>query len=141
MGISMGHPMFTPARWMQFVDGENLTISAQKLLWSSRFRLVEGPRFKQDCFFWPGAEVRLLGHPQDSEPRPIRSYFYTTCVGSEQILSDVSQALWSLGFEPHVFKKDKQTRKTKGVDIALTKDMLSHAFRGNYDVARLIAGD
>jgi uncharacterized LabA/DUF88 family protein len=41
----------------------------------------------------------------------------------------------------NVFKKDKQGRKTKGVDITLTRDMLSHAFRGNYDVARLIAGD
>ena len=32
-------------------------------------------------------------------------------------------------------------RPSKGVDIALTCDMLSHASHDNYDVAVLIAGD
>jgi uncharacterized LabA/DUF88 family protein len=126
---------------MQFVDGENLTISAQKLIKLSGRRLIAGSTFREDCFFWPGTQVRSLGSPENSEPRSIRSYYYTTCVGSEEVRDAVRQQLWTIGFEPHVFKKDKQTRKTKGVDIALTKDMLSHAFRGNYEVVRLIAGD
>jgi uncharacterized LabA/DUF88 family protein len=29
----------------------------------------------------------------------------------------------------------------KGVDVSLTTQMLSHAYRGNYDVAYLLAGD
>ena len=33
------------------------------------------------------------------------------------------------------------TRRSKGVDIILTKDMLSHAFPGNFDAALLVAGD
>ncbi len=49
--------------------------------------------------------------------------------------------LWTCGFEPHVFKKNAANQKTKGVDIQLTNDMLSHAFRDNYDSAVLIAGD
>lgn len=40
-----------------------------------------------------------------------------------------------------MFKKVRKEDKAKGVDIALTIDMLSHAFMGNYDTAMLIAGD
>jgi uncharacterized LabA/DUF88 family protein len=46
-----------------------------------------------------------------------------------------------LGFNPVVFKREAGQSKAKGVDIALTKDMLSHAFRNNYQVAVLVAGD
>ena len=46
-----------------------------------------------------------------------------------------------MGFDPNVFKKTRKEQKAKGVDIALTKDMLSHAFLGNYNVAVLVAGD
>jgi uncharacterized LabA/DUF88 family protein len=57
------------------------------------------------------------------------------------LLRNVREQLRRLGFDPNVFKKPKQTQKAKGVDIALTKDMLSHAFRGNYETAALVAGD
>jgi uncharacterized LabA/DUF88 family protein len=40
-----------------------------------------------------------------------------------------------------VFKKVRAEEKAKGVDIALAKDFLSHAFLHNYDVAVLVAGD
>jgi uncharacterized LabA/DUF88 family protein len=53
----------------------------------------------------------------------------------------VRKALWDLGFHPEAFKKTKGQEKAKGVDIALSKDLLSHAFLGNYDVAVLVAGD
>lgn len=47
----------------------------------------------------------------------------------------------ALGFDPQVFKKSSNSPKSKGVDIALTKDMLSHAFQDHYTDALLIAGD
>jgi hypothetical protein len=47
--------------------------------------------------------------------------------------------LWELGFSPEVFKKDKQTDKANGVDLSLTKDMLSHAFMNHYDAAVLVS--
>jgi uncharacterized LabA/DUF88 family protein len=40
-----------------------------------------------------------------------------------------------------VFKRDAQTKRSKGVDIALAKDFLCNAFFNNYDVAVLYAGD
>ena len=46
-----------------------------------------------------------------------------------------------MGFDPQVFKKNARTTKSKGVDVTLTKDVLSHAFLNNYDQAVLIAGD
>jgi uncharacterized LabA/DUF88 family protein len=49
-------------------------------------------------------------------------------------------ALWNLGFTPVVFRKAKGSR-SKGVDITLTKDMLTHAFHDHYDVAVLVTGD
>jgi len=71
----------------------------------------------------------------------VRAYYYTSLMGDEARLTEIRQALWSLGFQPEVFKKQKKEEKAKGVDIALAKDFLSHAFLGNYDVAVLIAGD
>jgi len=52
----------------------------------------------------------------------------------------VREQLRAIGFSAVLVKTEKQ-RHAKGVDIALTTDMLSHAFRDNYDVAVLIAGD
>jgi len=45
-----------------------------------------------------------------------------------------------LDFDPQVFKKTSQAR-SKGIDITLTKDMLSHAFLDHYQDAVLVAGD
>ena len=40
-------------------------------------------------------------------------------------------------FPPEVFKRKREGEKAKGVDIALSKDLLSHAYLDNYDVAVL----
>lgn len=58
-------------------------------------------------------------------------------------MEQITQArtnLRDLGFHPEVFRKEKG-RRSKGVDITLAKDTLSHAFFGNYDVTVLLAGD
>jgi uncharacterized LabA/DUF88 family protein len=71
----------------------------------------------------------------------IRSYYYTSVKGDDTAAMSVKRALRELGFHPEVFKKTREEDKAKGVDIALAKDFLSHAFLDNYDVALLIAGD
>jgi uncharacterized LabA/DUF88 family protein len=141
MASSSGLP--PPPRWMQFIDGENLTITCQKLIEASGRRLKESALHKRNCFVWPAffpyssPDVR----PIYIQGFPIRTYYYTSCVGSEEVLEDVRLKLWTIGFEPRVFKKAKQSQKTKAVDIALCTDMLSHAFRGNFEGAQLFAGD
>jgi uncharacterized LabA/DUF88 family protein len=71
----------------------------------------------------------------------IRANYYTSLTGNDLKILSVKQALRALGFHPEVFKKVRREEKAKGVDIALVKDFLSHAFLDNYDVAVLVAGD
>jgi uncharacterized LabA/DUF88 family protein len=46
-----------------------------------------------------------------------------------------------LGFTPEVFKKSSKGQKTKGVDLTIARDLLSHAFHDHYNAAVLVAGD
>ena len=134
-------------RWMLFVDGENFTLRAQKIAENNALELVEGPNFMRDIFVWlPGlrpttAITNTESTPMQVQHHAIRAYYYTSVMGSDDKVQAVRNALWSLGFQPQVFKKSRKDEKAKGVDIALTKDLLSHAFLDNYDVAVLFSGD
>lgn len=142
-------PVYTGAQnieytWMAFIDGENLTIRAQNVAAKSGVQLIEGRDYKKDCFVWlPGVHAtgRIASAPIQLQTYALRAYYYTSLVGDTPLLDDIAQSLWQLGFNPQVFKRDADQRKAKGVDIALTKDMLSHAFLGHYEVAVLVAGD
>ena len=70
-----------------------------------------------------------------------RVNYYTTVSGDDPKIASVKEALWRLHFAPHVFKKGKREAKAKGVDIALTRDMLVGAFMGHYETAVLVSGD
>ena len=130
---------------MCFVDGENVTIRGQAFAASCGLPLVEGPHFRKDTYLWlPGftaLSALLYGNQYGSSSIPVRQYYYTSQVGDEPALVATREALRALGFDPQVFKKLSKSAKAKGVDLALAKDLLSHAFRGNYDVAFLFAGD
>ena len=134
---------YVPRRWMLFVDGENLTIQAQALL---KGRAIEFPTesdyYRRDCFVWPWETAAKTSYSSlFNEPLPARSFYYTSLFGDDNLIRLVKEQLWALEFEPHVFKKVRREERAKGVDIGLTKDMLSHAFRGNYEMAQLFAGD
>ena len=106
--------------------------------------MKSGEFYHTDVFVWvPGySGTRVIpGLGERLTKNALRSYYYTSVVGDERKIESVRESLWNLNFSPEVFKKDRQQEKAKGVDIALTKDLLSHAFRDNYDVAVLIAGD
>ena len=135
---------------MAFVDGENLTFRGQAVATEGQITLAEGDSFRRDCFVWipdvrPETLVEHVGWYQGAYgiqvPTFIRASYYTSVSGDEPLIKDVKEKLRTIGFDPYVFKKTKQELKAKGVDIAMSKDMLSHAFLGNYDVAFLFAGD
>jgi hypothetical protein len=134
-------------RWMLFVDGENFTIRGQQFAHDKGVSLEEGSEYCHNVFLWmPGVKptaalTNTWGAPLLVQPQAIRSYYYTSVTGDEPRVRSVRKALRSLGFHPEVFKKLKKSEKAKGVDIALSKDFLSHAFLNNYDVALLLAGD
>ena len=133
-------------RWMMFVDGENFMYRGLAVAKEAGLRLPSCDYYRPDAFLWiPGTNPveaftgdsrELLLHPQS-----IRSHYYTSVVGDDAARVEVRRILRGIDFDPHVFKKPRQDAKSKGVDIALTTDVLSHAFMGNYDVAVIIAGD
>ena len=134
-------------RWMMFVDGENLTIRAQKWAQDKGVQLQEGPYYMRDVLVWlpeNEATTRLLHRedgPEELQLLGVRAYYYTSTIGDENKIRSIREALWTIGFQPEVFKKPRKQYKTKGVDIALTTDLLGNAYRDNYDAAVLVAGD
>jgi uncharacterized LabA/DUF88 family protein len=146
---------------MLFVDGENLTLEAQKVPQRlPKLKLTEGPYYSKDTFVWmperlatqnlltpessdPSIPIQTISSREPNVPlhaHAIRAHYYTTCSGDDEKVNFIRNRLWEIGFTPHVFWK-KQGTKSKGVDIALTTDLLSNAYRDNYDVAVLCAGD
>jgi len=121
---------------MLFVDGENFTIRAQELAKQKGLKLGADPaNYLQDVFVWHTRTFPI------ENSLGTRAYYYTSVVGDEAKIDSVRHNLRTLGFDPQVFKKLSGAAKSKGVDIALTKDMLSHAFQDHYTDALLIAGD
>lgn len=129
--------------WMLFVDGENLTIQSQRIAHAKALEFATGRYWRRDTFLWfPNDRGAFDGmYAERPTVPPLRAHYYTTCVGSDETQASVRDALWRIGFDPHVFKKDKQTGKTKGVDISLATDMLRGAYTGTYETAVLVAGD
>lgn len=139
--------MTNVAGWMLFVDGENFTIRAQELARQEGLSLDIAPTHHlRDVFVWlpgwrPLAGVHLRRIFPVENTLATRAYYYSSVVGDNEKVAGVRRSLRVLEFDPQVFKKPTGTAKSKGVDITLTKDMLSHAFQGHYDDAVLIAGD
>ena len=132
-------------RWMLFVDGENLTIRAQKLAEQKEIEFPkENSYYLEDVYIWMpdvrATDFFMFRDPWRTDQPAVRAHYYTSVKGAGNVNS-VRLRLRALGFQPEVFQKPDGNRKAKGVDIALTKDVLSHAFRDNYDTAVLIAGD
>jgi len=129
--------------WMLFVDGENFTIRGQRYASDADIKLYDGPHFRKNRYLWiPGHRPLTPFRNLDTlHWWAVRAYYYTSIDGDENSVTSAEEELWGLGFTPRVFKKARQEDKAKGVDICLTKDMLSHAFLDHYEVACLVSGD
>lgn len=134
-------------RWMLFVDGENLTVRFQPVALEHGIRLEEGPYYTRDVLVWrPGLDAtrRFIVSeqgPEELQLLGVRAHYYTSTTGGEDLVAEARRKLWDTGFQPTVFRKPRNRTTTKGVDIALTTDVLSNAYRDNFDAAILIAGD
>jgi len=127
---------------MCFVDGENLTARGQHFASEHGLTLLGGRYWKKDRFLWlPTFTPQSMMLHEASFPlaEPVRSYYYTALNGDDDAVAAVRESLWALGFEPAVFKK--RGERSKGVDLTLARDLLSHAFQGHFDVACILAGD
>jgi uncharacterized LabA/DUF88 family protein len=83
----------------------------------------------------------ISGEVEALDPDGIRAYYYASLQADHPEIDQTEKVLRKIGFAPKVFKKEDRQRKSKGVDIALTTDMLTHAFQNHFDVAILISGD
>jgi|HubBroStandDraft_1064217.scaffolds.fasta_scaffold11268_4 hypothetical protein len=134
-------------RWMLFVDGENFTIRGQEFATKNNLGLKAGDYWKKDCFLWMPNPHPLkrphcpTGEVQALDVDGIRAYYYTSLQADHSEIDQTEKVLRKIGFAPKVFKKEDKQRRSKGVDIALTTDVLTHAFQNHFDVAILIGGD
>jgi uncharacterized LabA/DUF88 family protein len=130
---------------MMFVDGENLTIRAQEVAASEGRELIPGPHYRRDTHFWfpgeglGGSHKLRFGRLQLAR-QSFRSYYYTAVQGDDITIESVKAALQGIEFSARVFRKERGG-KSKGVDVNLTTDVLTHAHQGNYQVCVLVAGD
>jgi hypothetical protein len=129
---------------MLFVDGENFTLRGQDLAEKHGVALQTGEWFEEKTLLWmpgtpAGQNLYKVGYPM--QVGALRAYYYASVVGDDARRATVTAALWNLGFAPAVFRREKATGRSKGVDISLATDLLSDAFRASYDVAVLVAGD
>jgi len=123
------------AKAMIFVDGENLAIRFKEIIGSSNPQSYVD--YDENIFVWS----KYANIPHHVNCEVIRKHYYTAVQGDTRKLEEVENKLKDIGIEaPRVFKKTKGTR-SKRVDITLATEMLTHAHKGNYDIAILIAGD
>jgi hypothetical protein len=148
------HPLtlqMQPRRLMAFIDGENLVRRFEDMKsqgWIPRDDLVHEP----GVLIWHSSffSQATLGHAI-----VLRTTYYTSKVGSPEDLDALRDRIlkldvptfpqvegpWPNRLTPVVFKRDKGTQRSKGVDIALAVDVLNHVSRNNVDTVMLFGGD
>ena len=126
---------------MTFVDGSNLLIELGTVL---------GIKLRADL---PSTEQIALGAQTVTKAlreqvvdgpagphRVVRSYWFGSVQGSDELLTERQIWLRGQGYEGVLFHKRKG-RDEKGVDLAVAREMLMHGFNKNYNTAVLVAGD
>lgn len=121
------------SRWMMFVDGTNILVELSKYT-QKNFRADKPP------FAALETVALLLREIYKFNPLPFtRRYWFASYNGDEEYYFKYREKLRSTGFEPVLFKK--RGGREKGVDIALTREMLVNAFNQNFDHGIIVAGD
>jgi uncharacterized LabA/DUF88 family protein len=124
-----------PCSVMVFVDGENLAIRWRHQVGDQN--VPSHVQHEKDVYVWsPYLNMRQHMHCE-----VIRRHYYTSVQGDADTRDRITDQLKALGLEsPQVFPRTKD-KGSKRVDIALSVDMLVHAYQKNYDAAVLVAGD
>lgn len=134
-------------RGMAFIDGENLVCRYQDMLKSGFTPLNrEGVvTHRQDIYVF---NPRMFSY---SHINILRATIYTSAVADEDKINEIKSQIQALSYDqygeggksvfPFIVKKNKDGRQSKGVDIQLTVDLLSHSFRHNIEVAFIATGD
>ena len=69
----------------------------------------------------------------------IRAYFYEAIYPNDDSKRSFHNALKAQGF--HVETRPIVNSKEKGIDVMLATELLTHAFKDNFDIAVIVSGD
>ena len=145
--IQGARPMPSFRRMMVFIDGENIVFSYEKLV-EDGYSPKDSVEHSPDVYVWEENSIKNPGLHNI-----VRANYYTYATGSEEKINRIKTEIRSLSYQKHsdsplpnylypiVFKKEKKTAQTKGVDIQMTVDILSQIYHDNIDTVYLIAGD
>jgi uncharacterized LabA/DUF88 family protein len=134
-------------RAMAFVDGENLAIRYKELT-ATKTPHNENA-YLEDVYIWHKGFTGIIAQSHEI----IRTIYYTSAVGDENKLDAIRDDLSKMTYGQHmssmlpnylqsmVFKRDKGTKRSKGVDIALTIEALMQSYNKNVDSILLMTGD
>lgn len=135
-------------RMMVFIDGENLVHRFQHMVTKGWVPHTRDLAHIPDSVIWhSGFSIDGMTH------EILRATYYTYVVGDTSRVEEVEAQIRGLPFNrhrnsplpnqltPRVFKKEKKTAKSKGVDIAMVVDILVHVHAGNLDTVLLLSGD
>ena len=138
-----------PRRMMIFFDGENLSARYQAMVkngWIARPDMVH---IRDSFIYGDGmAHLALVGFHE-----VLRATYYTSITGDEAALTALAQQIKSqsvsrhrlaslpCNLTPQVFKRDKGTSRSKGVDIKLTVDVLTQVHNDTVDSVYILSGD
>jgi uncharacterized LabA/DUF88 family protein len=134
-------------RAMVFIDGENLAIRYKELT-STKTPHKENSHL-EDVYIWQTGFTEIIAQSHEI----IRTTYYTSAVGDENRLAAIRDDLSKMTYSKHVssmlpnylqsmvFKRDKETKRSKGVDIALTVEALMQSYNKNVDSILLMTGD
>ena len=130
-----------------FVDGENLVCRYQGMLAAGRIAKPDVV-YIRDSFVWSPHVTRWTVMDL------IRVSYYTSVVGDDQKVAEVSRCISQTRFEcssadyvgnaqviPRVHKKPGNSRKTKIVDVDITMDVMRAALEMPVDGIYLLSGD
>jgi uncharacterized LabA/DUF88 family protein len=134
---------------MVFVDGENLTMRYQAMVtigWEPRHDMIH----RRNALLWhPGnTQLALTGNHE-----VLRATYYTSTTGGLDEQNALREQIQGLTFSKNpddrvinrltgrVFHRDKNTNRSKGVDIQLAVDVLNHVHFNHVDTVYLLSGD
>jgi uncharacterized LabA/DUF88 family protein len=142
--------MALPNKTMIFIDGENLVLRYQEMIEQGNTPDTE-VKHEKDVYVWHDRIVKR------GMMDVIRVNYYTSYVGDNNRRSEITKELKQIRYKselaeplkhsglegyvyPKLFKKTKG-RSSKGVDINITIDALSHTLNDNTDIVYLVTGD
>jgi uncharacterized LabA/DUF88 family protein len=121
---------------MIFVDGSNLYHSLKNTFQRTDIdmgkfceKLLEGRRLKRVYYY-----NAIVGQKEEPERFASQEKFFDSVKQVPYLEMRLGRLVYTPGW-PSVPPYEK------GIDIMLTTDLLTHSFKGNYDVAILVAGD